>query len=123
MEATGQNHNGVMQLLKGWLDKNGCEEMTTENDIMSGIVMTYKVGNSGFGNSGMLLPGQKLRNQGAFPIIITRSNHYFQNNLESVFCQLSDFFCDEHGWEVKSSSLMANVGSSIGGRVMFYMKK
>merc|ERR1719162_1691368 len=53
-----------MQLLKGWLDKNGCEEMTTETEIMLGIVMKYRVGVC-----------KSVKTKGAFPIFITNSNY------------------------------------------------
>merc|ERR1719272_1209505 len=102
-----------MQLLKGWLVKNGCEEMTTETEIMLGIVMKYKVGVT-----------KCVKTKGAFPIIMTNSNYRITSNLESVFCQLSDFFCDEHGWEVKSSTFSPHgEGFHTGGILMFYMKK
>ena len=59
MEAIGQNHNGVMQLLKGWLVKNGCEEMTTEKDtLIRGVVMKYKAG-----------VAKSVKTKGVFPII------------------------------------------------------
>merc|ERR1719272_2437079 len=48
-----------MQLLKGWLDKNGCEEMTTETDTLLDVVMKYKVG-----------VNRIAKTKGAFPVIL-----------------------------------------------------
>ena len=84
MEAIGQNHNGVMQLLKesGWFDN---------------------------------------KTKGAFPIIVSHTGFAYESNLQSVLCQLSDFFCDDRGWEMKSSSYF-NPPSLARGHVTFYVK-
>merc|ERR1719272_1795259 len=72
-----------MQLLKGWFDENGCEEMTTEKDTMMGKVMKYK--------AGVL---KAVKTKGAFPIFCQSTGWQFDSTMESVLCQLSDFFCD-----------------------------